>query len=224
MEASEILDWAVRLLLAGALGAVVGAERELRGHPAGVRTQALVALAAALFTGVGSTAFSGAAADPTRIAAGVATGIGFIGAGVILHDRGSVRGLTTAATLWLRAALGVAGGAGAIIPAAIAALFGKLLIHGLTLLKPLIRERSVRTVVVDYEQGHGTIGPLLRNLQRIGCEIEDLRVDDDPADEEGPAMRHVRIKVAARNNAELAEQLENLARRPEVVQIRMVDG
>ncbi len=103
MSASVLSEWLLRLLLAALLGALVGAERELRGHPAGVRTQALVALAAALFTGVGGSAFSGPAADPTRVAAGVATGVGFLGAGVILHYRGSVRGLTTAATLWLSA-------------------------------------------------------------------------------------------------------------------------
>lgn len=104
----------LRLLLAAAIGAVIGLERELAGKAAGLRTNLLVAVGATLFTHV-SLAIPAASGqgDPARVAAQVVTGVGFLGAGTILHARGVVHGLTSAATLWVVAALGVAVGAGA---------------------------------------------------------------------------------------------------------------
>ena len=95
------------LLVATGLGSAIGLERELGAQPAGFRTHVLVALGASLFTVVG-TDLNGS--DPTRVAAQVVTGIGFLGAGAILRDGGSIRGLTTAASLWVTAAVGVACG------------------------------------------------------------------------------------------------------------------
>lgn len=100
-----------RLILAAGLGAIVGYEREHVGKPAGVRTHGMVALGAALFTVVSIYGFE-SVGDPARVAAQVVTGIGFLGAGAILHQRGNVRGLTTAASLWATAAIGVAVGVG----------------------------------------------------------------------------------------------------------------
>lgn len=101
----------LRLLLAVLLGALVGYERERAGKPAGVRTHGMVCLGAALFAVVSMYGFGGVG-DPARVAAQVVVGIGFIGAGAILHDRNGVSGLTTAASLWITAALGVAVGVG----------------------------------------------------------------------------------------------------------------
>jgi putative Mg2+ transporter-C (MgtC) family protein len=100
-----------RLLLAAAIGGLLGAEREIRRKSAGFRTNILIALGAAIFTITGITLATGAS-DPTRIAAQIVTGIGFLGAGPILHSRDGVHGLTTAATVWVNAALGVAAGGG----------------------------------------------------------------------------------------------------------------
>ena len=100
-----------RLLLAAAIGGLLGAERELRRKSAGFRTNILIALGAAIFTITSATLATGAA-DPTRIAAQIVTGIGFLGAGTILRNRDGVHGLTTAATVWVNAALGVAAGGG----------------------------------------------------------------------------------------------------------------
>ena len=100
-----------RLLVAAALGAVVGYEREHVGKPAGVRTHGMVALGSALFTVVSLYGFGGVG-DPGRVAAQVVVGIGFLGAGAILHQRGSVHGLTTAASLWVTAAIGLSAGVG----------------------------------------------------------------------------------------------------------------
>ena len=112
IEWFEIL---VRLLLAILLGGAIGLERELHGHPAGLRTHVLVAIASSLAMLVSKYGFS--SGDPGRLAAQVVSGIGFLGAGAIIHDRGDIKGITTAATLWVVAILGLAVGAGFYIGA-----------------------------------------------------------------------------------------------------------
>jgi putative Mg2+ transporter-C (MgtC) family protein len=110
------LNWdeaLLRLALAGVLGGLIGLERELRDREAGLRTHLLVALGAALFTIVGAYGFASfRLTDPTRVAAQIVTGIGFLGAGAIIRQGSTIRGLTTAATLWVVAAVGLASGAG----------------------------------------------------------------------------------------------------------------
>ncbi len=96
------------------LGAMVGLEREHRGHQAGFRTMAMVSAGSCLFTLLGASLFPGAT-DPTRIAAQVVTGVGFLGAGAILREGANVRGLTTAAMIWVVAAIGMAAGFGAYV-------------------------------------------------------------------------------------------------------------
>jgi putative Mg2+ transporter-C (MgtC) family protein len=109
----------LRLLLAAALGGMIGLEREHSGKPAGFRTNMLICLGAALITEVSFNVAATASGDPGRIAAQIVSGIGFLGAGTILHARGSVFGLTTAATLWVVAAIGMAVGARAYVAAVI---------------------------------------------------------------------------------------------------------
>jgi putative Mg2+ transporter-C (MgtC) family protein len=104
----------IRLVVAVLLGAIIGFERERDGKPAGIRTHGLVALGAALFTIVSIVGFGGDA-DRARVASQVVVGIGFLGAGVILHGRETVHGLTTAASLWVTAALGLSVGTGQIL-------------------------------------------------------------------------------------------------------------
>jgi putative Mg2+ transporter-C (MgtC) family protein len=121
------LDLAVRLLIAAGLGAVVGAEREIHNHPAGIRTHMLVALGSGLFTVLSIHGFSGengtgTPVDPTRIAAQIVSGIGFLGAGAILKDGVVIRGLTTAASLWATSAVGMAAGAGEHVLALVSAV------------------------------------------------------------------------------------------------------
>ena len=128
-------DIALRLLVAAALGGLLGLERELRDQPAGLRTHLLVAVGSCLFTLVsafGFDAFTTASAeqavraDVTRIASQIVVGIGFIGGGAILRQSGAIRGLTTAASLWVTAAVGMAVAAGfemgAVVTTAIAAV------------------------------------------------------------------------------------------------------
>ncbi len=101
-----------RLLLAAVLGGIVGLERELRHKPAGLRTNMLISLGAALFTIISWQMANISGGDHTRIAAQIITGIGFIGAGVVIRERGAVLGITSAATIFVIAAVGMACGAG----------------------------------------------------------------------------------------------------------------
>lgn len=112
-----LLHQSLNLLAAAGLGGAIGLEREYGAQPAGFRTHVLVALGSGLFTVVGADVTG---SDPTRVAAQVVTGIGFLGAGAILRDGGSIRGLTTAASLWVTAAAGVACGLNQTRPAAFA--------------------------------------------------------------------------------------------------------
>lgn len=125
IEAGEQLEIAGRIALAALLGAIIGLEREYRGYAAGVRTMALVTMGAALFAEE-SFLFGG---DTARITAQIVTGIGFIGAGVIVRQGATVRGITTAATIWAAAAIGVAVGAQVYILAIIATLIAVVLLE-----------------------------------------------------------------------------------------------
>lgn len=119
-------QWAIigRIALAGTLGAIIGLEREFRGYPAGVRTMALVCLGSALFADV-SRLFGG----NDRIAAQVVSGIGFLGAGLMFRSGVGVKGVTTAATIWATAAVGMAVGIEAYMVAAAAAVFTVILLE-----------------------------------------------------------------------------------------------
>jgi len=110
------LEMILRLLLAAALGAIIGAQREWSQKPAGLRTLSLISVGAALFAVISELGFLG---GDTRIAAGVVTGVGFLGAGAILHRQGGVEGLTTAAAMWVAAGIGLAAGAGLYLIASV---------------------------------------------------------------------------------------------------------
>ncbi len=110
------LDLLLHLALAVFLGGAIGLERELQQKAAGLRTNILICVGAALFTEL-SLAMTAEFGDPSRIAAQIVTGVGFLGAGAIIQGRGTVTGLTTAATMWLVAAIGMAVGFGALLEA-----------------------------------------------------------------------------------------------------------
>jgi putative Mg2+ transporter-C (MgtC) family protein len=119
MDAGDQLILVGRVAAAAALGSLVGIEREYRGKAAGDRTFALLALASAAFVAMGLMLFP---ASGDRVVQGVATGVGFIGAGIIFRGEGGVKGLTTAAASYGAAAMGAVAGAGLLVAAAIAAL------------------------------------------------------------------------------------------------------
>src|SRR3982751_1773038 len=121
------VDLLLRLFLAAVLGAAIGAERELRQKAAGLRTNILIALGSAVFTIV-SLELAQVGGTPDRIAAQIVTGIGFLGAGSILRSGRSVHGMTTAATIWVNAAIGMAAGAGEFAMASLATLITLLVL------------------------------------------------------------------------------------------------
>ncbi len=110
-QIGDVIDWTWvgRLTLAVILGGIVGAERELNGHPAGFRTNILIAVSSCLFTILSIDGFPlvGAAQDTARVAAQIVTGVGFLGAGAVIQTKRAVHGLTTAATIWMVAAVGM---------------------------------------------------------------------------------------------------------------------
>jgi putative Mg2+ transporter-C (MgtC) family protein len=129
VELVDQLDISVRLLVAAVLGAAIGLEREIHAHPAGMRTHLLVSLGSAAFTVISIFVFEVPPSpngtipvDPSRVAAQIVSGIGFLGAGAILKYGASVRGLTTAASLWATAAVGMAAGGAAWVVAGVTTL------------------------------------------------------------------------------------------------------
>jgi putative Mg2+ transporter-C (MgtC) family protein len=125
IDQSEQWEIVGRLALAAVLGAAVGIERELRGYPAGIRTMALVCMGSALFTDAGRL-FGG---DPGRVAAQIVTGIGFLGAGLMFREGLSIKGVTTAATIWAVACVGIAVAIEAYIVAVFGAIFAVIILE-----------------------------------------------------------------------------------------------
>jgi len=128
----------LRLVLAAGIGGLLGAEREVRRKSAGFRTNILIAMGSCMFTIVG---MSFGAGDPSRVTAQIVTGIGFLGAGAILHSGTSVQGMTTAAMIWVNAALGAAAGLGYVH---LALIGGAMTLAVLLILGPLEREIEER--------------------------------------------------------------------------------
>lgn len=171
----------LRLALAAALGAAVGIERELREREAGLRTHLLVALGSALFTIAGAYGFHTLRTDPTRVAAQVVTGIGFLGAGAIIRQGFSVRGLTTAATLWVVAAIGIAVGAGYYSGALITTAVVLFSLYPLRIAayRVLIRIRPEDArLLVELPVGTSP-GTVLDEVERAGLRIEAVDVSQE---------------------------------------------
>ena len=185
LQFGEVL---LRVVLAGILGGAIGAEREIREREAGLRTHMLVSIGAALFTLVSAYGFSdfhfsnasGITYDPTRIAAQVVTGIGFLGAGAIIRQGLSVRGLTTAASLWVVAAIGLATGSGYYSAALITTVVVLVSLWPLRILAFRIFER-VRPGELRLEvelQPSESPSVLVDPLEKRGIAVRSFEVED----------------------------------------------
>jgi len=166
----------LRLLVAAVLGGAIGMERELRERQAGLRTPLVVCVGSALFTLVSAYGFedffaaTGTRTDPTRIAAQIVSGIGFLGAGAIIRQGLSVRGLTTAATLWLVAAIGMASGAGYYDGAVIATAGALFTLGPLRILSYRATRRwrnETERLLVALPSG-GSPAPVIEAVERFG--------------------------------------------------------
>ena len=180
MHALSELDIVLRLGVAGLLGALIGLERERLERAAGLRTHALVAVASALMMLVSAYSFPDIAAttrDPTRMAAQVVSGIGFLGAGVIIFRKNAVRGLTTAASIWTVAGIGLAAGAGMHVAAVVATGFILAIQAGL---RPLERRLFVHhqdhRLVLRVRRGTGGLAVVERAVASTAVKVRGMRV------------------------------------------------
>ncbi|HEY8439193.1 MAG TPA: MgtC/SapB family protein [Candidatus Limnocylindrales bacterium] len=171
-------DLAARMLIAAVLGAGIGLEREIHEHPAGMRTHLLVSLGSAIFTILSIYGFEGILAngisptvDPTRVAAQIVSGIGFLGAGAILKYGTSIRGLTTAASLWTTAAIGMAAGAGEWLIAAVGTFIVVFSLWPLNALVARIHRPGQQVIRVRLEVGR------LEALGDVSRTLADRRVE-----------------------------------------------
>ncbi len=218
------LDLVWHLALAAILGAAIGFEREWRNHIAGLRTHALVSVGAALFTVAGAYGFvdvlRGDQIDPMRVAAQVASGIGFIGAGAIIRHGRSVRGVTTAASLWMSAAVGVATGAGLTWVATASVAVTLVVLVGFRYLEERGElARRTRTFELTVRRGNGSLGAVLEVLENLGA-ITDVTVDDaDGLD--GPDERSVTIAIDTRDSEACAHAAAQLATLEQVITVRV---
>lgn len=169
----------LRLALAAALGGMIGLEREHSGKPAGFRTNLLICLGAALITEVSFTIGINYNGDPGRVAAQIVSGIGFLGAGTILHARGSVYGLTTAATLWVVAAIGIAVGARAYLAAVVASFLVMLTLMLLGRVEDHLipRKPADRNIDVVTDPNGMVIGRIEDVLRGAGFSLDTVRIE-----------------------------------------------
>jgi putative Mg2+ transporter-C (MgtC) family protein len=168
------LELMLQLGLASLLGGAIGLERELGGKPAGLRTNILICLGSVLYTHL-SVAMVGGTADPTRVAGQIVTGVGFIGAGTILHARGAVVGLTSAATIWVVAAIGVALGSGFYLEGVGTTLVVLAVLAGLGRLEKLIERQSMRSRITIHARPGPTVLEDLEGLvRRAGLELSGV--------------------------------------------------
>jgi putative Mg2+ transporter-C (MgtC) family protein len=185
------LDVLGATLLAVLLGGAVGLERELRGKAAGLRTNILICVGATLFTQL-SMAIAEPRGDPGRIAAQIVTGVGFIGAGTILHARGAVTGLTSAATIWVVAAIGVALGSQAYIEATGVTLLLIFVLRGLRWMEGYVGRQAVDSVLsVEVPREDGRLEEVEQILRESGLELHDLHTE---ATSENRMLIHANVR------------------------------
>jgi putative Mg2+ transporter-C (MgtC) family protein len=202
-------DLILRLLLAATLAGLLGGERELTEQPAGFRTHILVGLGAALFAIISAYGFQSVVgtsprqvrADPTRIASQIVVGIGFLGGGAIVKYGASIRGLTTAASLWVTAAVGTAIGLGALLLGSVTTVITLIALVGLRPLRRILRRRaSARDEFLIEGQQSIDIQDLVTRVQRAGAQVLEVRMSDEggerrvhlvvqpPADKNGSSL------------------------------------
>lgn len=220
------LESILRLLLASVLGGVIGFEREMHGRAAGFRTHLLVSLGSCLFviTSIhfyelyGNFSTSGPpGVDPGRVAAQVVTGIGFLGAGAIIRDKASIRGLTTAACLWIAAAIGLACGAGLYFIAPLVTLFAVVSLLSLKKIENWLTKDTYRSIRVWSEDIDDQLGRIVMLLESLKLQPLNMTLEKDVRRRE--FFLGFEIKVAARDTGQ--GLLESIAAIPGVLKVRL---
>jgi putative Mg2+ transporter-C (MgtC) family protein len=197
-------DHTLRLVVAMALGAVIGMERQLQGKPAGFRTIILITVGSALFTILSETI--GNAVESGRIASNIVTGIGFLGAGVIFKDDNKISGTTTAATVWAAAAVGMCAGGGNYVLSVIATVFILVVLLAFmplqSYLESIYETRQYR-LVINYEQGN------IRKYEQIIRDHKLYILKVDTTKRNNNLICHYTVKGGGRKQDELVELLLN---------------
>jgi len=195
------LDLMLQLLLATLLGGAIGLERELGGKPAGLRTNILICIGSVLYTKL-SVTMAGAGYDPTRVAAQIVTGVGFIGAGTILHARGAVVGLTSAATIWVVAAIGVALGGSYYREALGTTLLVIVVLQGLGRIETMVERHTARSrIVIHARPGPTVLEELETVVRRSGLDILEQATRQENVDlvvefeMRGPKRLHDQVMI-----------------------------
>ena len=171
------LQLMLQLGLATLLGGAIGLERELGGKPAGLRTNILICIGSVLYTHLSLSMLAGpngipTGTDTTRVAAQIVTGVGFIGAGTILHARGAVVGLTSAATIWVVAAIGIALGSGYYLEGVGTTLLVIVVLAGLGRVEKIVQSHSMRsTITVHARPGPSVLEDLETLVRRSGLDL-----------------------------------------------------
>jgi len=214
--AISLTEMSLRLLLALVLGGLIGLERELGGHSAGFRTHILVCLGSAIIVLLSMYGFAAFAAepnvrlDPARLAAQVISGVGFLGAGTILRNGFGVTGLTTAASLWVSAAIGLSAGAGFYYGAVIGTFLVVISLFVLNKVeKRFSRTKKVRELLVQVEKNSPGLNYVLEHLNNSGLQINKMVVGNEGEEEGRPEGRlnvriHLKIKKTMRYELAIA--------------------
>ena len=200
------LDITLRLAVAMLLGGVIGFEREYRAKDAGFRTHFLVALGSALFCIVSQFGFGFELKDSSRVAAQVVSGIGFLGAGTIIFQKNVVRGLTTAAGLWVTAAIGLACGTGMYLPAVVTTL---MVLIGLEILSAVIPRVSTSVVILSFSAtSQESVKKAVREVRRNCLDIISYELKERKTSQGVIFETNLSMKVKRDNrNEQLIEYL-----------------
>ena len=200
------LDITLRLAVAMLLGGVIGFEREYRAKDAGFRTHFLVALGSALFCIVSQFGFGFELKDSSRVAAQVVSGIGFLGAGTIIFQKNVVRGLTTAAVLWVTAAIGLACGTGMYLPAVVTTL---MVLIGLEILSAVIPRVSTSVVILSFSAtSQESVKKAVREIRRNCLDIISYELKERKTSQGVIFETNLSMKVKRDNrNEQLIEYL-----------------
>ena len=213
----------IRLLVATALGALIGIEREYHAKEAGVRTHLLVALGACLFMILSIYGFDlmlgrdHVSFDPSRIASQVVTGIGFIGAGTIILQKQMVRGLTTAAGLWVTAAIGLACGTGMYVIAVVTSVIALASLGLINVFLPYVSQcdRRITFLVEDY----GVLTDVLENLRHEKITVLNYEMHKDAEENNGKMLVSLEIRMQRYDNVKAVASILRNFEKVELVQI-----
>ena len=208
----HIITFTIRLIVAMILGGIVGLEREYRAKDAGFRTHFLVAIGSALFTLISMYGFADGVKDTSRVAAQVVSGIGFLGAGIIVFQRNVIRGLTTAAGLWVTAAIGMACGVGQFYMAVLVTL---LILIGLEVLNRFIPHIGSSSVQLSFSSpSRKDVADAIMNIRKIVVDVISYEIKNKESDkgEYYKVQMEVRTKHRQRNDRilEILKDFDNV--------------